>query len=102
MVKELVNSIIEAEKEAESIIAAAQEKANAIINKAVVDADQLISSAAKALKEDNVKWTKEAAVKAQQVGEILLSEGKDLVDKRLAKAKENIDKAAKIIMEELL
>ncbi len=101
MIEQTVNSILEAEDEAKRRIADAEARAAEIINDGEVAAEGIRKAAA----ADNKTYFAEqsAAIDAEaarQAAEFLASENAE-ADRQTAACQANVDKAVKIILEQL-
>jgi len=102
MLKEVINSIIEAEKKAEAVIAEAQSDCGKIIAEAEERAGRLAAEATEDAKKSIKKSKEDGNSIASEAGQKSVEAGtKELGIKEREYAK-NLDKAVKTIVEELV
>lgn len=101
MIEQTVNSILEAEDEAKRRIAAAENQAADIVNQGEIAAEAIVKEAAQQnkvyLAEQNNLIDQQAADVASQ----FLAQSNAAADKQLEQYAANVDKAVKIILEQL-
>lgn len=101
MIEEVVNSILEAEDKAKSLISQAEKQAAEIVANAEVNAEKTKKQAAEQNKKVFADAMSAADVTAESEAAKSLASVNAQTDEKIAAYEKNIDKAVKIILESL-
>ena len=102
MIEEVVNSILEAEDVAQKRIDAAKLTADDIVSAAEQEADNFKKQTSASNKENFAAGVRDIEQQSTQNADRMLKELNAQADKEMEKYEKNVDKAVKIIFEQLI